>query len=111
MKQNSSSQTSETDWNRVASMTDDEIDLSDVPELTAEQFARAELRVGGKPVEHRKVRVNIYLDAAVIAYFKSLAGGKGYQTLINDTLRQSMAASDLEAMLRRIIREELSAAE
>ena len=111
MKQNSSSQASETDWERVASMADDEIDLSDVPELTPDQFARAELRAGSKPVEHRKVRVNIYLDAAVVAYYKSLSGGKGYQTLINETLRQSMAGSDLEAMLRRIIREELAAGE
>ena len=107
MKPNSSSQVSETDWERVASMTDDDIDFSDLPELTAEQFAGAELRVGGNPVEHRKVRVNIYLDAAVVAYYKSLAGGRGYQTLINETLRQSMVGSDLEAMLRRVICEEL----
>ena len=108
MKQNSSSQASETDWERVESMTDDDIDLSDLPELTAEQFARAELRISGKPIEHRKVRVNIYLDAAVVAYYKSLAGGRGYQTLINETLRQNIQGGDLEAMLRRIIREELT---
>jgi uncharacterized protein (DUF4415 family) len=108
MKQNSSSQTSETDWDRIAAMTDEEIDFSDLPELTEEQIKSAELRLGGKPIARGKVRVNIYLDAAVVAYYKSMAGGKGYQTLINETLRQSIQGSDLEAMLRRIIREELS---
>jgi uncharacterized protein (DUF4415 family) len=90
-------------------MSDDEIDLSEVPELTVEQVKNAQLRVAGRPVERGKVRVNIYLDAVVVAHYKAVAGGKGYQTLINETLRQHIGESDLEAMLRRIIREELSA--
>ena len=48
-------------------MKDEDIDLSEIPEVTAEQIARASLRVGGKPVARRKVRVNIYLDAEVVA--------------------------------------------
>jgi uncharacterized protein (DUF4415 family) len=28
------------------------------------------------------VRVNMYLDAAIVAYFEAQAGGRGYQTLI-----------------------------
>ena len=109
MKQNSTSPVSETDWERIEKMTDEDIDFSDLPELTAEQFKNAELRLGGKPVARGKVRVNIYLDAAVVAYYKSIAGGRGYQTLINEALRQSIQGNDLEAMLRRIIREELAA--
>ncbi|MDZ7304293.1 MAG: hypothetical protein ONB44_19385 [candidate division KSB1 bacterium] len=44
-------------------MRDEDIDLSDVPEITAEQMAKAVLRVGGKPVPKGKVRVNLSLDA------------------------------------------------
>ena len=33
--------TGQTDWARLAAMTDEDIDLSDIPEITAEQFARA----------------------------------------------------------------------
>lgn len=32
---------SQTDWERLENMTDDDIDLSDIPEITAEQFAKA----------------------------------------------------------------------
>jgi hypothetical protein len=29
----------------------------------------------------------MYLDADLVAFFKAKAGGRGYQTLINETLR------------------------
>ncbi|MCX6027750.1 MAG: hypothetical protein NT169_00425 [Chloroflexi bacterium] len=35
-----------TDWDRVAAMRDEDIDFSEIPEITAEQMARARLRVG-----------------------------------------------------------------
>lgn len=38
-----------------------------------------------------KQRISIHLDADIIAYFKAQAGGRGYQTLINQTLRQVIA--------------------
>lgn len=97
------------DWERLGTMEDDDIDTSEIPEITAEQAARAILRVGGKPVEKGKVRVNIYLDAEIIAYYKSLAGGRGYQTLINETLKQNIRHQDLESTIRRVLREELKA--
>jgi len=53
-----------------------------------------------------KQRVSIMLDASVIAFYKAKAGARGYQTLINQTLHQAMAGEELEAMLRRVIREE-----
>ena len=46
-------QTSKTDWERLAKMKDKEIDTSDIPELDAEFFRRAELRV---PVRVRATR-------------------------------------------------------
>ncbi len=89
-------------------MDDRDIDLAEIPELTEEQMKHAVLRVGGKRVAKGKVRVNMLLDAEVVAYYKALAGGRGYQTLINDTLRANILAKDLESVLRRVIREELS---
>jgi uncharacterized protein (DUF4415 family) len=110
MNEDSISKASETDWDRVAAMRDEDIDLSEVPEVTAEQMARARLRVGGRPVPKGKVRVNVLLDAAVVAYFKAQAGEQDYQTLINETLKTKMHDRDLEPTLRRVIREELAIA-
>lgn len=54
-----------------------------------------------------KKRVTLYLDSMVIEHFKRLAGERGYQTLINETLKSSLAQADIEATLRKVIREEL----
>ena len=54
-----------------------------------------------------KRRINIFLDNATLEYFKSKAGGRGYQTLINETLKQAMQAENLEAVVRKTIREEM----
>lgn len=109
MNNDNTSKASMTDWARIHAMSDDEIDFSDIPQVTDEQMKRAVHRIGGKIVTKQKVRVNIYLDAGVVAYFKSRAGGRGYQTLINDALKESMRADDLEDTLRRVLREELAA--
>jgi uncharacterized protein (DUF4415 family) len=57
-----------------------------------------------------KQRVSIMLDGAIIAFFKAKAGERGYQTLINQALRQAMTGEQIESTLRRVIREELHAA-
>jgi uncharacterized protein (DUF4415 family) len=57
-----------------------------------------------------KQRVSIMLDAAVVAFFKAKAGERGYQTLINQALCETMRDEKLESTLRRILREELRAA-
>ncbi|QTA88702.1 Toxin-antitoxin system, antitoxin component, BrnA-like [Desulfonema magnum] len=75
---------SDTDWQRVDAMRDEDIDLSDIPEVTEEQMAEARLRVGGKPV--RKGKVGILVDAEVVAYFKMKAGEK-YESVINEILK------------------------
>ena len=54
----------------------------------------------GKLVLPNKQRVNIFLDGAAVEHFKSKAGDRGYQTLINE-------AQSLEGIVRRTIREEL----
>jgi uncharacterized protein (DUF4415 family) len=61
-----------------------------------------------------KTRITIYLDDVVLEGFRirSEAAGKGYQTLINDALREYLSkdSGGLEETLRRIIREELGRA-
>ena len=41
-------------------------------------------------------------------FFKMRAGARGYQTLINETLARFIQERDLEDMIRRVVREELS---
>ncbi|WP_236237608.1 BrnA antitoxin family protein [Pseudomonas faucium] len=76
--------TSKTDWARLARQEDKDIDTSDIPELGEDFFRQAELRVPAKQT------VTIRLDADVLAWFK--AQGAGYQTRINQLLRQYMRA-------------------
>ena len=54
-----------------------------------------------------KQRVNIFLDGLVVAHFKAKAGERGYQTLINETLKLAIQAESLEGVVRKAIREEL----
>jgi uncharacterized protein (DUF4415 family) len=60
------------------------IDLSDIPEVSPEQFARAIVRRGLKPVR-RKAQVTLRIDSEVIDWFR--ARGRGYQTRINSILK------------------------
>jgi len=87
-------------------MGDGDVDLTEIPELTPEMVATGALRVGGKPVPRGKRRLTMYLDAAIVEFFKSRAGTRGYQTLINETLKQAIERESLEDTLRRVIREE-----
>ncbi len=77
------------------------------PEVTQADFDRARFRVGLKPVP-RKQRINIMLDTGVVAFFRARAGGKGYQTLINEALKQAVGRESLAVLVRRVIREELA---
>lgn len=61
-----------------------------------------------------KERITIRLDPDVIEWFRGqVEGGGNYQTLINEALREHIereSGTDLESMLRRVLREELSTA-
>lgn len=74
---------------RLRRMRDEDIDLSDIPEIPPEMFARAVVRKGMKPVE-RKKQLTLRLDADVLEWFR--AQGRGYQTKINALLRAYMDA-------------------
>ena len=63
-------------------------------------------RTAGRVVQPKK-RVTLYLDAVLVERFKRIAGDRGYQTLINETLKSSVHQADLADTLRQIIREEM----
>ena len=69
----------------VAAIRDEDIDFSDIPELTARDFGRAIPNPYYRPV---KKAVSARLDADVIAWLKSK--GAGYQTRMNQLLRKAM---------------------
>jgi uncharacterized protein (DUF4415 family) len=94
------------------------VDPDDAPEITEADMERGEWFIGGvkvPPEEGKaafremlgKKQVNMLLDRQVIEYFKAKAGGRGYQTLINETLKQVIERETLEETLRRVLREEL----
>ena len=62
-----------------------------------------------------KTRITIYLDDDVIEAYRKMGDehGRGYQTLINETLRQTLGTSQRPVdarTLRQILREELKKA-
>jgi uncharacterized protein (DUF4415 family) len=62
---------SQTDWKKLETMTDEEIDYSDIPPLDDDFFARAELRLPEQP----KVTVTVQMDPDVFAWFDAQEGG------------------------------------
>jgi uncharacterized protein (DUF4415 family) len=106
---------SRSDLARIDSMTDEEIDYSDIPPLTDEQLAALKpLRDVLPKAVASKVRITIRLDADSVQWFKDQvrqAGGGSYQALINQALREYIQhqKQPLEDTLRRVIREELQA--
>ena len=74
---------SETDWERLRNMKDEDIDLSDpdAPEITNEQISLATRR--GRPLQEiRKQAISLRLPA--VAVKKLRASGKGWQTRLSD---------------------------
>ena len=67
---------------------DSEIDFSDIPQLTEEQWKNAERGRFYRPV---KRQITARVDADVLAWLKGQ--GKGYQSRINAILRREMLAA------------------
>ena len=68
------------------------------------------------PPSSNKVRITIRLDRDIIEWFRSKVeeqGGGSYQAMLNDALRKHMENQEqsLEETLRRVVREELHAAQ
>jgi len=69
-------------------------EYEEIPELTDEDFARGVWHIGGKPIPrgrpksaNPKQHVNLRLDPDVLEHFR--AGGPGWQSRINATLRKA----------------------
>ena len=71
----------------LASLPDDQIDTSDIPELPPGAWKNA---VRGRFYRPVKQAVSMRLDADVIAWLRK--SGKGYQTRANSILRERMLA-------------------
>ena len=69
----------------LAALSDADIDLSDAPEWTDENFARAVMFSPKPGSPQGKEPISIRLDAEVLEYFKR--PGAGYQSRINAVLR------------------------
>ena len=69
----------------LAIRPDSEIDTSDIPEMTDEQWKRARRGHFYRP---RKCQITARVDADVLDWLK--AQGKGYQSRINAILRREM---------------------
>ncbi|MBC7911848.1 MAG: BrnA antitoxin family protein [Pyrinomonadaceae bacterium] len=89
MKKAATSKKSRTDWKRVDALKDKDIDVSEIPEVSPEMFARAIVRRGLKPVT-RKAQLTLRVDNDVLEWFRKQ--GQGYQTKINSLLRAYMEA-------------------
>jgi len=89
MNNESTSSNSQTNWQRLDAMDDEDIDLSDCPEVTPAMFAKAVVR-RGLPAKKNKSQVTLRIDSDVLEWFKSY--GRGYQTQINQLLRAYMEA-------------------
>jgi uncharacterized protein (DUF4415 family) len=69
----------------LAARPDSEIDFSDAPEMTDEEWKNAERGHFYRPV---KRQITARVDADVLAWLKSQ--GKGYQSRMNAILRREM---------------------
>jgi uncharacterized protein (DUF4415 family) len=66
------------------------------------------------PAPKGKTRITIRIDDDILEWFRDqvdAAGGGSYQTLINDALREHITSQQepIEVILRRVVREELTA--
>lgn len=73
--------TSGTNWAALESMSEEDIDYSDIPPLTDDFFDRATLRIPANQAQNM-----VQLDPDVKQWFE--AQGEHYKTLINNVLRQ-----------------------
>ena len=73
-----------SDLQKIDATTDEQIDFSDLPETTPEQWAESVVH-RGLPVPEPKHQIAIRIDANVLAWFKDQ--GPGWQTRMNAVLK------------------------
>ena len=91
MKTKTPKKTMDDELAALAAMSDDDIDFSDIPELTDEEWSRA---VRGKFYRPVKQQLTVRIDADVLDWLKrQTASGRGYQSRMNQILRAAMMDS------------------
>ncbi len=76
---------------KLANMPDSEIDLSDIPEADNKGWKRGNPFFTPENYRPKKKLVSMRIDGDVLDWLKST--GKGYQTRVNELLRQEMMKS------------------
>lgn len=75
----------------LANMPDSEIDLSDIPEADNKGWKRENPFFTPENYRPKKKLVSFRIDGDILDWLKST--GKGYQTRVNELLRQEMMKS------------------
>jgi uncharacterized protein (DUF4415 family) len=79
--------TTQTDWQRLSDLPDEDIDTSDIPELDESFFNQAILK------EVSQQAINLTLDSDIVEWLKQQSH---YQQKINQLLRDYMQAQQCE---------------
>lgn len=85
MKAKNTIKESRTDWNRLETMPDADVDFSDISKLDKTFFQRARIRM-----PTRKRSISLRVDPDVLGWFQHQ--GRGYQTRINAVLKAYVEA-------------------
>jgi uncharacterized protein (DUF4415 family) len=83
----------QADAEALAAKPDQDIDLSDMPEVV--DWSKAERGKFYRPV---KQQLTLRIDADVVQWFKVQAPGGGYQTRINQALRRYVENEERKAV-------------
>jgi len=79
----------ETDWERVRNMSDEDIDFSDIPELTDEMAAKGIRYKNGELLDkYFGDQVKVSIKTEIVDFFKNM--GEDWETRINETLSQAV---------------------
>lgn len=71
MNDRSTSNKSETDWTRLDAMADEDIDLSDCPEVTPDMLSKAVVRRSPRKQPAQQAIVTLTIDPDVMAWFEA----------------------------------------
>ncbi len=75
-------------WQYFDNMKDEDIDTSDIPEITAKQWKDTKI-----VVPKNKIAISLRIDEDILAWFKK--HGKGYQSFMNSILRSYYESQNL----------------
>jgi uncharacterized protein (DUF4415 family) len=104
LKMKKSEQTPKIDWNLVNKSPKVDTPDEDSPELFLGKMSKK--MTLHEALNTGKTRITIMLDDSIIQSNRLMAGGRGYQTLINETLRRGLEIENVKNALREVLREE-----